>query len=826
MIEIASPLTGWVTRLDDVPDPVFMERMLGDGIAVDPAEGRLVAPAAAVVSSVHAARHAVTLELDSGPVLLIHIGLDTVGLGGDGFSAAVSDGQRVAAGETLIEFDLDLLARRARSLVTPVIVTNMDAFRVASSAAEGPIGAGDPLLMLEPLTASASAPPGSEATASRSLRLLLAHGLHARPAARLSKLAAEYDADAEIVTEDGRAASARSPVAMLGLGLRHGAPVIIRAGGQQAEAAVAAIADLLNSGMGELRSAAAEAAVAPARPTEVPRGFRGISAVPGMAIGPAWRLKEQEIAVEEHAADPAKERAALAAARSRVEAALAVEAQGNHAGAAIAEAHLAMIGDPTLRDAAEELIASGKSAAFAWRQAVRQLAGPLRASADPRFAERLDDLLDLERRVLIELTGGPAELPRAPDGAILIAETLYPSQLKSLADLGIAGVATAAGGATSHAAIIAASHGLPMLVGLGNSLTRIEDGMPLILSGDSLVIASDATELERARAALADRATRREAARARAHELATTADGTRIEVFANLGSVADAELAVAEGAEGCGLLRTEFLFLDRAEPPGEDEQRDAYQRIADALGPRPLIVRTLDIGADKPAPWLPMEAEDNPALGLRGIRLQLARPDLLETQLRALLGVRSRGSLKIMLPMVAALAELRETRAILQGLADEMQAPEPELGIMVETPVAALMSGKLAEQAAFFSIGTNDLSQYALARDRTNPAVAARLDGLDPGVLRLIDETVRGASAHGRITAVCGGLAAIPEAIPVLIGLGITELSVPAGAIAETKAIVRLLDLDRCRRVAAEALDASDADSVRALVKPLLEQQP
>jgi phosphocarrier protein FPr/phosphocarrier protein len=305
-----------------------------------------------------------------------------------------------------------------------------------------------------------------------------------------------------------------------------------------------------------------------------------------------------------------------------------------------------------------------------------------------------------------------------------------------------------------------------------------------------------------------------------------TADGTRIEVFANLGSVADAEVAVAEGAEGCGLLRTEFLFLDRDLPPDEGEQRAAYQQIADVLGERPLIVRTLDIGADKPAPWLPLATEENPALGLRGIRLQLARPDLLETQFRALLGVRAPGPLRIMLPMVSTLAEVRDARALLDRLSGEMNVAAPELGIMVETPAAALIAATLAMEAAFFSIGTNDLSQYALARDRTNPAVAAGLDALDPAVLRLIDETVRGANAHERVTGVCGGLAATPEAVPVLLGLGITELSVPAAAIAETKAIVRSLDLAKCRALAAEALAAPDAESVHALASALLEQQP
>jgi len=295
-------------------------------------------------------------------------------------------------------------------------------------------------------------------------------------------------------------------------------------------------------------------------------------------------------------------------------------------------------------------------------------------------------------------------------------------------------------------------------------------------------------------------------------------------VFANLGSVAEAAGAVEQGAEGCGLLRTEFLFLDRDAPPGEAEQREAYQRIVDALGDRPLIVRTLDIGADKPAPWLPLEREDNPALGLRGIRLQLARRDLLETQLRALLGVHSAGPVKIMLPMITGVAELRDTSVILNRLASELGVAAPQLGIMVETPAAALLAGTLAEEAAFFSIGTNDLTQYALARDRTNPAVAGDIDALDPAVLRLIDVTVRGAALHSRVTGVCGGLAAIPEAIPILIGLGVAELSVPPAAIAETKAVVRGLDLERCRALATEALAAPDTDSVRALSIPFLEQ--
>jgi phosphocarrier protein FPr/phosphocarrier protein len=826
MIEIATPLAGWVTPLKDVPDPVFAERMLGDGIAVDPVGGQLVAPADGVIASVHQSGHAVTLALDSGPILLMHVGLDTVALRGEGFTKLVSDGDRVVKGQALIEFDLDLLARRARSLVTPVIVTNPDAFRVAWMEANRTIEAGDLLLRLEPAGPASASASVMEAAVSRTLPLLLAHGLHARPAARIAKLAGEFDAEVEIVGEHGRSASARSPVTMLGLGLSHGANVTVRGAGPQAREAVDAMCNLLGTGMGELLPIA-EPKSGPESakdPLAVPQQLRGIAAVPGIAIGPAWQVRQQEFAVVEDAGDPQIEREALANARRRVEAALDEQAKGSDAASSVAAAHLAMLEDPAIGDAAERLIAAGKSAAFAWQEAIQSASAPLRNSQDPRFAERLDDLLDLERRVMVELAGTQVDVPRPPEGAVLLAETLYPSQLKDFAEAGISGIATSAGGATSHAAIIAAGLGLPMTVGLGPALLRIEDGTPIILRGDSLTIASDASILERAREEAAHRQGIREAARARADEHAITLDGVRIEVFANLGSVAEAPIAVEQGAEGCGLLRTEFLFLDRAAAPDEAEQRRAYQEIADALGERPLIVRTLDIGADKPAPWLPLEREDNPALGLRGIRLQLARTELLETQLRALLGVRATGALRIMLPMVSSLGELRETKRRVQALAAEMNAAVPDLGIMVETPAAALLAPLLAQESAFFSIGTNDLSQYALARDRTNPAVSAELDGLHPAVLRLIDETVRGAELHGRLTGVCGGLAAEIDAVPLLIGLGVRELSVPAGAIAEVKAIVRSLEVARCRAVAEQALQATDADAVRALVRSNLEQ--
>jgi phosphocarrier protein len=412
------------------------------------------------------------------------------------------------------------------------------------------------------------------------------------------------------------------------------------------------------------------------------------------------------------------------------------------------------------------------------------------------------------------LLGCNAAEAKAPAGAILVADELLPSQIVTLDPAKVAGIALVRGGPTSHAAILAAGMGLPMAVAFGGQLEAVEAGTTVILDADNGRLDPDppTDRLEQAKSKLERRSEAEAAARASGHKLCHTSDGTRIEVFANLGSLADAEAAVAEGAEGCGLLRTEFLFLERATPPSEAEQTAQYQAIADALGDRPLIVRLLDVGGDKPAPYLDLPAEENPALGQRGIRVGLARIDLLETQIRAILAVQPKGRCRIMAPMIASLAELETVADMVERIGGA------ELGVMVETPAAAMTADLLARRASFLSIGSNDLTQYALAMDRGNAAVAAGVDGLHPAVLRLIARTCNDARDHGTLVAVCGGLAADPLAVPILVGLGVRELSVPPARVAATKALVGQLTLKACQALAAEALTLHSAAAVRAFV--------
>jgi phosphocarrier protein FPr/phosphocarrier protein len=416
--------------------------------------------------------------------------------------------------------------------------------------------------------------------------------------------------------------------------------------------------------------------------------------------------------------------------------------------------------------------------------------------------------------VLAALSGAAAtQTSTLPQDAILIAQELFPSQIAALDRARVAGFCTAGGGPTSHIAILAASMGVPALVAAGPRVLSIKAGAPLVLDADSGVLhmAPGADELTSAKASASERRKRSEAARAAAREDGRTADGVRVPVYANLGAVDEAAGAVQLGAEGCGLLRTEFLFQDRQTPPSEDEQAARYQTIAAKLGDRPLIIRTLDAGGDKPLAFLPLPREENPALGLRGLRASLTRPDLLRAQLAA---IARTTSARILLPMVNDRADLAQVRALMH----EMRI-DTLLGAMIETPAAALLAEQLARECDFFSVGANDLAQYALAMDRGHPGLASIIDALHPAVLRLMAQACEGAKRHSRPIGVCGAIASDPLAAPLLLGLGLDSLSVAPAAIAQVKARLRSVRLDECREAARECLALSDAKQVRALLR-------
>jgi phosphoenolpyruvate-protein phosphotransferase/dihydroxyacetone kinase phosphotransfer subunit len=667
-------------------------------------------------------------------------------------------------------------------------------------------------------------------------------GLHARPAARFAGTAGRFDAEVTVTnTSRGRGpADARSLTALATLGVRQGDEIVVRASGPQAAEALGALEELAANGFGDEDGGAprgpapavtsAPAAEAAARATEAPAaGTRlvGVPAAEGIAIGPARPLREAAVTVEEGASGSPEDEwgrleEARAAARRDVERARATVTEGaGEAEAAIFDAHLMLLDDAALLEPARSAVFSaGRGAGEAWQAATESVAKAFRDLDDPYLQGRAVDVEDVGQRVLRHLAGEDAG-PAVREAGIVLAGELTPGEAAGLDRSLVRGIATARGGATSHAAILARALGIPAVVGLGEGLLAVAEGTPLVLDGEAGTVEVDpgAAAIAEHEAREAAEQERRRAARARAREPARTGDGHRVEVFANVGGPAEVAAALEQGAEGVGLLRTEFLFLDRRTPPDEEEQLAAYREIAVALEGRPLVVRTLDAGADKPLDFLPQPAEANPFLGRRGLRLSLAEPGLLRTQLRAVLRAAAEHPVKVMFPMVSTQAEVRAAWALLDEARAEVDRPaELEVGVMVEVPAAALGAEHLARSVDFFSIGTNDLTQYTMAAERGNAELAELVDGPVPAVLRLVREVTRAAEAHGRWVGVCGELAGEPDAAMLLVGLGVSELSMAASRIPEVKEALRGIDLADARRLAERALELDDAREVRALV--------
>jgi phosphoenolpyruvate-protein phosphotransferase len=553
---------------------------------------------------------------------------------------------------------------------------------------------------------------------------------------------------------------------------------------------------------------------------------------PGVGLG---RLLLVAPAVNGHASDtapvaivhdPASERARLLAALDTAATDLealarqVAERAGDEVGA-IFEAQALFARDPGIVDPALEAVAAGRAADSAILASTDEAAARLAAVDDEYFRARAADVRDVGRRVADLLRGSGARDLWHRDGhpAVIIAGDLDPSEVATLRPELVAGIALAGGAPTGHAAIVARGLGIPLVLGLGAATAGLPDSADGLVDGHigRLIIEPDPGDIAAALASVVP------ADPPAAASLPGVAGASHVFVSANVGSVLEAEAAARAGAAGIGLVRTELLFLGRAAPPSIGEQLATYRRIRDAFPDRPVVFRTLDIGGDKPAAWQTDRPEANPALGLRGVRLGLERPTLLDDQLTALLEAGAGREVRIMLPMVAAVEEVvavrRRLDPIVAALGARGVAPATVLlGVMIEVPSAALVADALAEVADFFSIGTNDLVQYTLAADRTNAAVAELASALQPAVLRLIDGVVRAAAVRGCHVAVCGEAAADADLIPLLVGLGVEELSVAPGSVGSVLARVRTLDVVACRDLATRALAAGSLVDVRALV--------
>lgn len=820
-LTLSAPLSGPVLTLANVPDAVFASGAMGDGIAIDPLNDTLYSPCAGVVIHVARSSHAVTVRADNGAEILLHLGLDTVELNGEGFAMLVKESDRVSLGQPLLRYDLDKVGQHCKSLVSLLILTNSADFQVRPITLKA-VKVGEPLLHIIARNVVAA---NTDISAGPEVRgqVQVAHrgGLHARPAALIRQTAQGFSSHSQLHF-NGKSAPCNSLIGLMGLAIGEQDEVQVSCQGPDADAALHALLGALATALPDDHHAQAPTTTAaPKRPAEA-GVLHGVCAAPGLVGGPLFRLNAITLPADTGHHDPEQQQqtleTALNAVRSEIAATLAQAKKHKNADEeAIFAAHMALLEDPALLDAAQQFIAQGTAATHAWSQSIDTQCDMLQGTGSPLLAERANDLRDLKQRVLRALLGEAWQY-QVPAGAIVAAHELTPSDLLQLSAQGVAGLCMAEGGATSHVAILARGKGLPCLVALGAQLLEQPQDQAVVLDADGgrLELTPNAERLSEVQQAQIERQQRRDSQQAKAHLPAETRNGVHIEVVANVASSSEAADAFANGADGVGLLRTEFLFVDRQTAPDVEEQRSAYQAVIDAMGDKSVIIRTIDVGGDKQLDYLPLPAEANPVLGLRGIRLAQARPEILDQQLRALLQVKPLPRCRILLPMVTEVDELLHIRQRVDALCLELGITErPEIGVMIEVPAAALQAEQLAEHADFLSIGTNDLSQYTLAMDRDHAGLAARVDALHPALLRLIAMTCEGAAVHKRWVGVCGALASDPLATPVLIGLGVTELSVSPVQIGEIKERVRQLHEAECQRLSRDLLKLSSAAAVR-----------
>lgn len=643
----------------------------------------------------------------------------------------------------------------------------------------------------------------------RSTIVRVHEGLHARPATRFVKLAKGFESDVELV-KDGKAVSAKSSVKLMLLAVKENQEVTVRANGADAIEAIEALIGYLENpkaGLDDEDSqptgdAGPKAAVGSA-PTAsgAANGLRGVAASEGFAIGPAFAHFPPDIAgqgrmlqAEEIGGEIDRFRAAVRAVQARMDHALAQDSL-SAGDRGIVAALRDIAADDSLTGEAEGLIKGGNDAVSAVITAASTIAAEFSAVDDHYLNARADDVHAVGRQICLVLLGqDDVSLENIPEGAILIADDIGAWDLARAPLKRIGGVVCGHGGATSHIAIIARSHGIPAVLGLGGQVNALRTARDVALDGNAGYVIIDPDEATRADFAGRVEAAAKERAGLTVFKTVTPklADGRIIEVAANIGSLEEIEAAQEAGAMGIGLFRTELLFMRHMHLPSEDMQAETYAALAKAFAPYPVIVRTLDIGGDKPIAGIEFPDEENPFLGWRGIRMCLDRPDIFKRQLRALLRAAVHGNIKVMLPMVSDISEVRQTRVLVDECTAELKAegvPHAsfDLGVMIETPAAVLIAPALAKEVAFFSIGTNDLTQYIMAADRLNPTVAKLNDVTNPAVMSAIEMTAKAGVAAGIMVGMCGEAAGRPDLIATFVKMGLTELSMSPASIQRAK---------------------------------------
>lgn len=839
-ILIRSPISGVIVPIEQVPDQAFSEKIVGVGIAIDPIEEEIRAPCNGTISQLHPSGHAVAMITQEKVEILIHIGLDTVKLKGLGFQPLVHKGMEVTLGQPLIKFNADLIAQQAKSLLTEIVFTNQDQIKELRILTGNEVKTNEPLFLVQLVEDKISDISkihslGKSKLKSRLIDISSPSGIHARPAAIIANFSKKLNSEIFLV-KGNRSANIKSLTSIMGLEVSQGDQVYLEATGSDAAYAIENITRILQEGVEESNKNINEHVVQQPKllvHASSRQGlYSGIIASPGYAVGRIFQLRTVDRLINnlvpENGGPLEYERKRLTDAIDIAKNELQVivnklKTEADAKRALIFSAHQELLDDPSIMEIANNKLLEGKSAELAWKTAFTEISSQLKTLNNQLLAARAMDVQDVGQRVLLHLIGA-LNLPQImyPDQCILTCEELAPSDVANLDRGKVLGLVTTTGGATSHVAILARSLEIPALAGVSPEILTVKDGTLLLLDANNGTLQTDPSleELDRIESKKIDLERKKKEELAHALEPAITQDGRRIEVVANLKSKTEVSMAIEQGAEGVGLLRTEFLFMNRNDAPSEEEQSDAYLTIAHGLGnERPLIIRTLDVGGDKPLKYLPVQREDNPFLGERGIRISLDRPEIFRIQLRAILRAAHITNVSVMFPMISTLNEIKQAKAILEEERLKLNIEKIRVGIMVEVPSVAILAEKFAQEVDFFSIGSNDLAQYTLAIDRGHPKLAAQVDGLDPSLLHLINISVAAAHKFGKWVGICGGIASDPDAVPILLGLKIDELSVSIPAIPSIKAQIRALSQEKCEKLAQRALNATSAAEIRSWVK-------
>ncbi|WP_119328859.1 phosphoenolpyruvate--protein phosphotransferase [Cysteiniphilum halobium] len=826
-LTLYAPVNGFIVELDQVPDPVFAQEMVGNGFAIEPLDQTIYAPVVGIVKNIATTKHAITIATESGYDVLIHFGLESVALNGQGIEVHVSLNDPVNTNTALLSFDLPLISKKIKSLITPVIITDYQKDNLPLKI-KGRCTAQTAVISLDHKLdrhgAITSPDTQDQIFVTCSITINNPHGLHARPAALLAHTLKSFDATA-VIYKDDASADVKSIVALLGLNVQYHDKITLTVSGQDAKKA----ADALESALINF----ADDHIAEAQKTfktELDQAkikgnqYFGISAAKGLVIGELQRINEENFNYADTASNSTEieELKRFALAKNKYEQQLSAQMRSHthdKAKHAMLGAHLELLNDSNINDLMTQSLAQGKTAEYAWDQAILAAISILEKTQSTLIQERIADLKDIRKQVLYLLTNNTPTKTHYTKPTILIADEFSLSDILE-ANENVVGFISIKGGRTSHVAIIANNNNLPLLIQVDNSLFS-HCGQEIILNATDgyAVIDPDLDTITRYQAkitALNDTLT---LMRTKATEPAITKDGHSIHCYMNIKSPKECLNFTQSGAEGIGLFRSEFIFYDRLAAPTEDEQLNIYNDVLNATNNMPIIIRTLDAGGDKQIDYLKMAHELNPFLGVRGIRLCLKHPEILRTQLRAIIRTQNPNA-HIMLPMITHIEEFRQVKTIYEEerLKLGINIKQP-LGIMVEVPSVVFQAELFAKEVDFMSIGTNDLTQYLLAMDREHDVLAAEIDHLHPAVIQAINLANIAAQKHNTKLSICGLMAADQEALAILIGLGIKHLSMRSNMLAENKALIRGLNLTDCQQLAQHALTLESAKAVRMLVR-------